>query len=115
MYNEISVEDVYNMVLQQRAFVFVFKCDKGIQPDVKLALVFEVCGYTKLPALNVLVVAGSNLGYFYDKYWERICGWAYMNGVRSIESWVSPAMERVLTKYRFEPKYKVMRLDLTEA
>ena len=115
MYGEMNAEDIKNMALQQRAFVFVFRNDRGIQPDVKLVLIFEVCGYPKLPALNVLVVAGSDLDYFYDKFWTRICGWAYMNGVRSIESWVSPAMERVLNRYKFKPTYKVMRLDLTEA
>lgn len=115
MHGELSVEDIKNLAFQQKAFIFVWKNDAGIQPDVKMVLVLEVCGYPKLPALNVLALAGSDLGYFYNKYWNRICGWAYMNGVRSIESWVSPAMERVLTRYKFKPKYKVMRLDLTEA
>ena len=115
MHGELSVEDVYNMVLQQKAFVFVFKCDKGIQPDVKLVLVLEICGYPKLPAMNVLALAGSNLGEFYDKFWSKVCGWAYMNGIRAIEGWVSPAMQKVISKYGFKPIYTHMRLDLSEA
>jgi hypothetical protein len=115
MRGEITVDDVYNMVLQQKAFVFVFKYDKGLQPDVKLVLVLEICDYPRLPTMNILALAGSNLGEFYDRFWNKVCGWAYMNGIRSFEGYVAPAMQKVISKYGFKPTYTVMRLDLTEA
>lgn len=115
MHGEMSVEDIYQLAMQQKAYVFVFKNDRGIQPDVKLVLVFEMCGYPKLPAMNILVLAGSELSGLYDRFWSKVCGWAYMNGIRSIEGWVSPAMQRVISKYGFKPTYTLMRLDLSEA
>jgi hypothetical protein len=107
-------KDVYTMALQQKVYVFVVKCDKGIMPAVKLALVLEIVNYPRLPAMNILALGGEELDALYERYWKRLCGWAYMNGVRAIEGWVSPAMERVISKYGFKHVYTHMRLDLTE-
>ena len=115
MHGEMTVEDIHNLALQQQAYVFVVKNDKGIQPDVKLVVVLEVLRYPKLPALNILALAGSDLEALYEKFWQKLCGWAYMNGIRAIEGMVSPAMQRVISKYGFKPVYTQMRLDLTEA
>jgi hypothetical protein len=115
MHGEMTVEDIHNLAMQQRAYVFVVKNDKGIQPDVKLVVVLEMLHYPKLPALNILALAGSDLEVFYEKFWQKLCGWAYMNGIRAIEGLVSPAMQRVISKYGFKPVYTQMRLDLTEA
>lgn len=115
MHGEMGVEDIKNMAFQQQAFVFIVKCDKGIQPDVKLVVVLETLHYPKLPAVNILVLAGSDLEVFYEKFWQKLCGWAYMNGIRAIEGLVSPAMQRVISKYGFKPVYTQMRLDLTES
>ncbi len=51
---------------------------------------------------------------FYRKYWKKLCGWAYMNGVRVMEGWVAPGMERVISRYNFKRAYMLMRYDLTE-
>jgi hypothetical protein len=115
MHGEITADDVYNLALQGKLYVFVVKCDKGIIPSVKLALVLEIVNYPRLAAMNILALGGEHLQEFYDRYWKRLCGWAYMNGIRSIEGWVSPAMERVISRYGFQPVYTHMRLDLTEA
>jgi hypothetical protein len=115
MHGEMNVDDIKNLALQQRAFVFVVKNDKGIQPDVKLVVVLEIAGYPRRSIMNILVLAGSDLEVFYEKFWQKLCGWAYMNGIRAIEGCVSPAMQRVITKYGFKPTYTLMRLDLTEA
>jgi len=115
MRGELTSEDIYNMALQQRAFVFVFKSDVGIQPDVRLVVVLEMCGYPRMPAMNILALAGSELDMFYEKFWDKLCGWAYMNGVRTLEGFVSPAMQRVISRYGFKPTYTLMRLDLSEA
>lgn len=115
MHGEITVEDVHSMAMQQRAFIFIVKNDAGIQPDVKLVVVLEMTGYPRLAAANILVLAGSDLEVFYEKFWQKLCGWAYMNGIRAIEGLVSPAMQRVISKYGFKPVYTQMRLDLTES
>lgn len=115
MHGEMTVDDIKNLAFQQRAYVFVVKNDKGIQPDIKLVVVLEMSGYPRLPAMNILALAGSDLEVFYEKFWQKLCGWAYMNGIRSIEGLVSPAMQRVISKYGFKPAYTLMRLDLTEA
>ena len=65
--------------------------------------------------MNILALAGSDLEYFYEKFWKKLCGWAYMNSVRAIEGWVSPAMERVISRYGFKHVYTHMRFDLMEA
>lgn len=114
MRGEIATEDIYKLALNQNLYVFVVKCDKTIIPSVKLVVVLDVVNYPRLSAMTVLALAGSNLDYFYKKYWNKLCGWAYMNGVRNIEGWVSPAMERVVANYNFKPTYKLMRFDLTE-
>lgn len=115
MHGEITVDDIYQMATQGRVHIFVVKCDKGIMPSVKLAIVLEPVSYPRLSALNILALGGEQLNELYDRFWAKFCGWAYMNGVRAIEGWVSPAMERVITKYGFRTVYKHMRLDLTEA
>jgi hypothetical protein len=115
MHGEMDVEDIKRMVLSQKAYVFVVKNDSGIQPDVRLVVILEMLHYPKLPALNILVLAGSELDVFFEKFWQKLCGWAYMNGVRAIEGMVSPAMQRVISRYGFKPVYTQMRLNLSEA
>jgi len=96
-------------------YIFVVKCDKTITKSVKLALVLEIVHYPKLAAMNIVALGGSDLDALHAKYWKMLCGWAYMNSVRVIEGWVSPAMERVISQYGFKPVYTHMRLELTEA
>jgi len=114
MHGEIAVDDVLKMAQEHRAFIFIVKCDKGLQPDVKLVVVVEMMGYPQLQVANILALAGSDLDIFYERFWDKLCGWAYMNGVRAIEGLVSPAMQRVISRYGFKPVYTQMRLDLTE-
>jgi hypothetical protein len=115
MHGEITVDDVLKMAQEHRAFIFIVKCDKGIQPDIKLVVVVEMSPYPQLQSANILALAGSDLDVFYERFWDKLCGWAYMNGIRAIEGLVAPAMQRVISKYGFKPVYTQMRLDLTEA
>lgn len=115
MHGEMDVDHIKQMIMNQQAYAFVVKNDAGLQPDVRLVVILEMLHYPKLPALNILVLAGSELEVFYEKFWDKLCGWAYMNGVRAIEGLVSPAMQRVISRYGFQPVYTQMRLDLTEA
>jgi len=115
MHGEITVDDVYAMAQQQSLYIFVFKSDRTIMPSVKLVLVLDIVNYPRLPTMNVMALAGSDLNYFYKKYWSKLCGWAYMNGVRVLEGWVAPGMERIISSYNFKRAYMLMRYDLTEA
>lgn len=112
---ELTAQDIYQMATQNRAFIFIYKCDKGIQPDVKLVLVMQPCDYPKLPAFFVLLIAGENMKEFLDRFWEKICGWAYVVGARYIDAAVSPAMERILKLRKFEAVTTIVRTDLSEA
>lgn len=115
MHGEISVDDIQALAMQQQLYIFVVKCDKGIVPSVKLVVVLDIVNYPRLSAMNILALAGSDLDYFYKRYWAKLCGWAYMNGVRIMEGWVAPGMERVVARYKFKRAYRLMRFDLTEA
>lgn len=115
MHGEMTIDDLYNAALAGKVYIFVFKNDKTITKSVKLALALEIVSYPRLPAMNVLSLGGSALDPLYGKFWKMVCGWAYMNGVRVIEGRVSPAMERVISRYGFKPVYTQMRLDLMEA
>lgn len=115
MHGEMTIDDIYNSALQGKMYIFVVKCDKTITKSVKLALVLEIVHYPKLAAMNIVALGGSDLDALHAKYWKMLCGWAYMNSVRVIEGWVSPAMERVISQYGFKPVYTHMRLELTEA
>jgi hypothetical protein len=115
MHGEITVDDIYAMAQQQQVYIFIVKSDKTIMPSVKLVVVLDIVNYPRLPAMNIMALAGSNLDYFYKKYWDKLCGWAYMNGVRVLEGWVAPGMERIISSYNFKRAYMLMRYDLTEA
>jgi hypothetical protein len=115
MKGEMNSEDIHTMILQQKVHAFIVRSDKCIQPDVKLVVIVEPSAYPKLYAMNILVLAGSELEVFYEKFWVKLCGWMYMHGVRTVEGWVSPAMQRVISRFGFKPAYTLMRLDLSEA
>mgnify|MGYP000238068780 CR=1 FL=1 len=114
IYGEFTTDDIYNSATQGQMFVFICKKDEGEYPDVKFVIVMEHVQYPKLDALNVVAIGGSQLNPFFGKFWEKLCGWAYMNGIRAIEALVSPAMARVITRFGFEHKYAQMRLNLNE-
>jgi hypothetical protein len=114
MHGEITIDDIRALAQQQQLYVFVVKYDKTIIPSVKLVVVMDVANYPRLAAMNIFAIAGTDLDYFYRKYWKKLCGWAYMNGVRVLEGWVSPSMERVISRYNFKRAYTLMRYDLTE-
>tara|TARA_R100001079_G_C4446020_1_gene151173 strand:+ start:188 stop:688 length:501 start_codon:yes stop_codon:yes gene_type:complete len=115
-HGEISTSHIYERGLAAQNYVIVVKSDAGPEPEVKLVLVFEPRYYPNLAALNLLAIGGSDLKILSDKYWEKLLGWCYMNGVRAIDCSVSnPAMERMIKRLNFKPIYTQMRLDLTEA
>lgn len=113
-HGEFNADDIYTQAIEGRAFVFIVKSDKPIRKSVKLVLVLELSGYPRLSALNILALGGQDLDALHELYWDKLCGWAYMNGIRVLEGSVSPAMQRVIARYGFKPVYTHMRLELTE-
>jgi len=114
MHGEMDTQDIYDAILAGRMQCFVFKNDEGELPDVALVLVMELTQYPKFGAMNIVALGGHDLDLFTTKFWDHIKGWCYMNGVRAIESSVSPAMARIVAKYGFKPVYTQTRLDLSE-
>jgi len=118
MHGEFTMDDLKALALCGKAYIFVLTNDKtGTNPDreVRLALAVEIVRYPRLPALNILALGGTDLSLFHRKFWKQFTGWAYMNGVRAIEGWVSPAMQRIVSRFGFKQVYSHMRLELTEA
>jgi len=105
---------MYQLIVNKHTHLFLIKSDKTIVPDVKLAIALEVVRYPRLAAMSIVAIGGSNLQVFYDKFWKALCGWSYINGVRVLEGWVAPGMERIISRYGFKKMYSLMRYDLTE-
>ena len=64
--------------------------------------------------MNIAALGGRELDLLTSKFWEHVCSWAYMNGVRTMQASASPAMARILKRYGFNKTYEMVRLDLTE-
>lgn len=94
--DEESLENIYTSVAEGRAFMFVVKADTVDGPEVDLVLVLELVQYSKYSAMEIKVLSGRNLMLYAKKYWDYVCGWAYMSGVRALEGHVPPALERLV-------------------
>lgn len=112
--NELTVENIYNDVLSGKIQCFILKKDEGELPDVKLVVALNLVAYHQFTAMNVVCVGGAALGFFKSKFWDHLCGWMYMNGVRTVEATVAPSMARIISKYGFKEAATLMRLDLGE-
>jgi hypothetical protein len=115
---EFTLEHLYAQAVAGKVSVFVLTNDKrGVAPPeqrkVKLAMVVEVINYPSLAALNIVIMGGSGLRQFWKMFWQQFSGWAYMNGIRVVEGWVSPSMQRVTSSLGFSPVYTKMRFALT--
>lgn len=116
LHGEYTMEALYQMVMQSRVALFVVTNDplgQRADTDVSLAFVVEPVLYPNLNAVNILALGGRDLAN-HKKFWGYFKGWAYMNGARTIEASVGPAMMRILTQWGFEPVYTVARCSLTE-
>jgi hypothetical protein len=114
MHGELTTDDIYNSALQGQTYVFVFRNDDSEVPDVKLCLAMDLVNYPKLAALNVVAIGGTQLGPLFNKFWTKLCGWAYINNIRAIEGLMSPAMAKIVTKFGFTQTYTHMRFNLNE-
>ena len=114
MYGEMTTDDIYNAIKAGHMYGIVFKSDDGEEPEVALVMILETVAYTQYTVLNVVALGGRELDLFKSKFWKHICSWAFMNGVRTMQASVSPAMARILKGFGFEPVYVTVRKSLTE-
>tara|TARA_R110000765_G_scaffold81272_3_gene158998 strand:+ start:1371 stop:1868 length:498 start_codon:yes stop_codon:yes gene_type:complete len=114
MHGEMTMEDIYESVKSGRMYALIAKNDDGELPDVALALILETQAYPQFTVLNIAALGGRELDLLKSKFWKHVCSWAFMNGVRTIQASVSPAMARILKRYGFNKIYETVRLDLTE-
>lgn len=114
MNGEMTLSDIYEGIKAGRLFCLVAKNDEGELPDVVAAMILQLEAYPQYAVLDIVALGGSGLDLLRDKYWERVCGWAYMNGIRQLQASVSPAMARMLKSYGFKPVYQTLRMSLTE-
>ena len=114
MHGEMTLQDIYDGIRAGRLYGLVFKNDDGEAPSVALAIVMEISYYPRYSVLNITALGGHDMALLRGKFWDRLCGWAYMVGVRTMQASVSPTMARMLRGLSFEPVYTTVRLDLTE-
>lgn len=108
----METNDIYHAAIAGKVFLFVVKADTPDGPAVKLVLALEPSEYPRLLAYNIFAVGGNELLLCHDKYWKHLCGWAYMVGARAIEANVSPAMERIVSRFGFKRTHIQVRYDL---
>ena len=114
MHGEMSLQDIYEFVKTGQMHAIIAKCDDHGSHEVALVLILETLAYPKLPTINIVALGGHELDLLKSKFWEHVCSWAFMNGARSLQASVSPAMARIIQRYGFNPVYTTMRMDLTE-
>ncbi|WP_299077064.1 hypothetical protein [uncultured Paraglaciecola sp.] len=117
MHGEYQVEDLKVMVETGRAVAFVITNDPtGTHPhrDAVLAWIVEPVAYPRMTGVNIVALGGTSFGEVQRKFFDMFKGWAFMNGAKTIEASVSPAMARMLAKYGYTQTYVQVRCDLTE-
>ena len=114
MHGEMTMDDIYAGVKAGRLYALIAKNDDGELPDVALALILETQAYPQFTVLNIAALGGRELDLLKSKFWGHVCSWAFMNGIRTMQASVSPAMARILKRYGFNKFYETVRLDLTE-
>jgi hypothetical protein len=114
MHGELTMQDIYEGVKAGRMYALIAKNDAGEIPDVALALILDLQAYPQFTVLNIAALGGRELDLLRSRFWKHVCSWAFMNGVRTMQASVSPAMARILRRYGFVKVYETVRLDLTE-
>ena len=112
MHGEMEIDDIYTRALKGEMYIIAVKNDTLEIPDVKLVLVLELVYYPRFTAMNVVAIGGKDLKNMISAFWQHVCGWARICGVKKIECSVPPAMERILKDIGFEQHYIQMRQEL---
>ncbi len=109
VHGEYVVEDIYQMVKEQRAFVIYSFWDG--QPSVALAVEWVI--YPQMKAVNIMALGGKHLIPSAEVFWARILNMLKSVGIEYVECSCSEAMARMLTsKLNFQRTYEFLRLKL---
>ena len=109
VHGEYEVEDIYQMVKEQRAFV-IYSLWNG-EPSVALAVEWVI--YPRMKAVNIMALGGKHLIPSAGVFWERILNMLKSIGIEYVECSCSEAMARMLTsKLNFQRTYEFLRLKL---
>jgi hypothetical protein len=114
MRGEMTINDFHTAINEGRQYLLIAKRDGGELPEVGFCLVMETIAYPQFTVLSIAALGGRELKLYESKFWKHVCSWAYMNGVRTMQAQVSPAMARIASRYGFEPVYATIRMTLTE-
>jgi len=112
MHGEMTIDDIYAFIRAGKMYCLAWKNDAGELPSVAMAIILQLEAYPQYTVMNVTALGGRGLDYFGEKYWKHVCSWAYMSGVRQMQSSASPAMTRMLKKLGFKPVYTTLRMGL---
>ena len=114
MHGELTTDDIYTAIKAGHMYGVVAKNDDGEEPEVALVMILETITYPQYVVLNIVALGGRELDLVKSKFWKHMCSWAFMNGVRTMQASVSPAMARILKGFGFESVYVTVRKSLTE-
>jgi hypothetical protein len=78
----------------------------------RLAMVFEFRHYPRRTTLNVMALAGADLGGAAVSFWPGFVAWAKESGATHIEACAGAAMTRVLRGLGFEHEYNLLRIEV---
>ncbi len=81
-----------------------------VDGEVQIVVVTEIQQYPLKRVVRLVAVAGKVQPFM--EMWERIQGWAVMNGAVEIEVWCRPAVTRLLRRLNFKKVHDIVRLDL---
>jgi len=114
MHGEMTIEDFHTQINGGGMYLLIAKNDDGEVPEVGFFLIMETIAYPQFEVLSIAALGGRELKLYESKFWKHVCSWAYMNGVRTMQAEVSPAMARIAGRYGFEQVYAKVRMKLTE-
>ena len=98
---EFEADDLRDMVMNGRAFIFVLEGDAGFV----LACVAEVLILPRKKVINVIALGGSKLNVLILQMWDRLAEIGRILGADSIRGSVRPSMQRYYR--RFSPESSV--------
>lgn len=105
---DFEPEYLFGMVADGRAVIGVVY--EGEQPV--LAGAFEFVHYPRQLAVNIMAIAGEQMGEAMDAFWETFRQWCRSAGAEVIEARCAPGMARLLARKGFESAYTVVRQKL---
>ena len=108
---EFSVEDIRKMILD--GWCVGLYIHEGQLPVFAAAI--EIVPYPSgLTIGNVMAVGGRDIGMAIRDFLPAACEWMKRCGCTEVECSVSPAMERLLSRYRdgWKETYRVLRKEL---